>query len=601
MLIDLAVTPVAEMLRSLSAERRSGDLEVRCAKLAKTVFFDRGRMVFAASNMKKDRLGESLVAQGRISQSQFDAASELMRGVRRRRFGEALIQTGVMDVDELGRSVARQVKRIVLSLFELPEGVASFEERECSIPLEYMVSVSVHRLLYQGIRQMPSRELVLAGLGSLDRWVTLAAVPPFRFGLRKCGAEELEILEQAKRRVTLRRLAWSGGELSLSRLRSVYALLAAGVLEEADVPEGRAEPQPVVQMETSTFLLSALRHKPDASARELIRKEVDEELRRSARMDRQTWLRLAQTAPPEELVKALEEKMERYHDLLDAVRGDEPLETDIELILGRASSMLRMAKQTVQGAQPAPMPEAPAAPAVAPPAARVRPPADARPDTAPVPVVREMPAPAPRPAPAPAAPAPPAPVAPAAPAATPPPAAPLAAPDPAAATADARVTPLAGVAPVPAAPPPPAPAEAMNSSHGTFTGRAQMEHLMVEAQVRMTVGDYAAAVDSYSRLVELVPNEPAPRVRLAIAMACYPRTAKQAEREFLEAVRLAPENADIHYHFGLYYKAMKVRARALAEFRTALSLNPRHKLARQELESLSPKDSALTTLRKLFR
>ena len=194
MLSDLAVTPVSEALRRLSAERRIGDLEVRAAKVAKTVFFDHGRIVFATSNLRKDRLGESLVAQGRITQAQFDEASALMRGVRRRRFGEALVQAGVMDVDELGRCLARQVKRIVLSLFELPEGVASFEERECPIPLEYMVSVSLHRLLYQGIRLMPSRELVLCGLGSLDRWVTLAAVPPFRFGLRKCGAEELDIL-----------------------------------------------------------------------------------------------------------------------------------------------------------------------------------------------------------------------------------------------------------------------------------------------------------------------------------------------------------------------------------------------------------------------
>jgi len=35
--------------------------------------------------------------------------------------------------------------------------------------------------------------------------------------------------------------------------------------------------------------------------------------------------------------------------------------------------------------------------------------------------------------------------------------------------------------------------------------------------------------------------------------------------------------------------------------RTAVRLNPRHKGARAELESLSPKDSALTSLKKLFR
>jgi Tfp pilus assembly protein PilF len=84
-------------------------------------------------------------------------------------------------------------------------------------------------------------------------------------------------------------------------------------------------------------------------------------------------------------------------------------------------------------------------------------------------------------------------------------------------------------------------------------------------------------------------------------MACYPRTAKQAEREFLEALRLDADNADIHYQFGLYYKAMKQRSRAVAEMRTAVRLNPRHAMAREELESLSPKDSALTSLKKLFK
>ena len=64
---------------------------------------------------------------------------------------------------------------------------------------------------------------------------------------------------------------------------------------------------------------------------------------------------------------------------------------------------------------------------------------------------------------------------------------------------------------------------------------------------------------------------------------------------------LEPGNADLHYRFGLYYKVMKQRPRAIAEMRTALRINPRHKPARQELEALSPKDSALTSLRKLFR
>jgi tetratricopeptide (TPR) repeat protein len=134
-----------------------------------------------------------------------------------------------------------------------------------------------------------------------------------------------------------------------------------------------------------------------------------------------------------------------------------------------------------------------------------------------------------------------------------------------------------------------------------FAGKAQVEHLLMEAEVRMTVSDYANAVKVYTKLVNIAPHVAAYRAKLALAMACYPRTAKQAEREFHEAVRLGPNDADIHYQFGLYYKAMKQRSRAVAEMRTAVRLNPRHRLAREELESLSPKDSALTSLKKLFK
>jgi tetratricopeptide (TPR) repeat protein len=516
MLIDLSVTPIAEALLHHAREYGTGDLQVRSGKIVKTVFFDHGRIVFAASNMKKDRLGEALVGLGRITQDEYDRAASFMReGDVRRRFGEALVRAGVMDKNEVGSSVARQVKRVVLSLFEFTDGIAVFEDRACPIPLEYMVSLSVHRLIYVGAKSMKSRELILAGLHDLDRWVSLAEVPPFRFGVKKCSAEELEILEQAKRRVTLRRLAWAPGGLSLSRLRTTYALLASGLLQEVGA-EDRANP---IQMETSTFLLSALRHRPDPTAREAIRQEVARELESSARLDREKWLKVSRSAPREDLARALEEKMEHYHSLLDAAGDDGDLKTDIEVILGRASSMLRLARHT-----PEAEPSAPPTPA------------------AKAPVPREPPA----------------------------------------------TVPLTAVASAAA----PAPA---------VMGEMAIDHLLMEGEIRMTVSDYANAVKVYNKLVDLAPYAAVYHVKLAIAMAFYPPVAKQAEREFLEAARLDPENADIHYQFGLYYKAMRVKTRAISEMQTAVRLNPNHKLARQELQALSPKDSALTTLKKLFK
>jgi tetratricopeptide (TPR) repeat protein len=540
-LTDLSVTPVSETLRRLSEERKSGDLQVRSGKTVKTVFFDHGRIVFAASNLKKDRLGEALIALGRITNEEFTRASALMEeGKLRRRFGDALVRAGVLDKNEVGRSVARQVKVIVLSLFPVAEGAAFFDERRCPIPLDYMVSLSVPQLLYDGIRTMKSLELVEAGLGDMDRKASLVAVPPFEFHVKDCPKEEVEILELAQRRLSLRRLAWVTGGVDFERLRAVYALLASGVLTLGDATTGGEAPAPFVQLETGTFLLSALSHQPDPSAREALLEEVDGELARSAHLDRETWLKVSRSAPKDELVKALEDKMERYHMLLEAVGDDDKLKTDVEVILGRASAMLRLARLTTEAPPRAPEPAA--APVASPPEPPP-PPAEAR------------------------APAPPEPAAP-----------PVAPPVPAA---------------PPAAAPPPAGAG--------FQPTAQFEHLLLEADVRMTVSDYANAIKLYARIVDMAPHVAAYHVRLAIAMASYPNTAKKAEREFLEALRLEPDNPDIHYQFGLYYKVMRQRARALAEMQTAVRLNPRHRAAREELEALSPRDSALKSLKKLFR
>jgi tetratricopeptide (TPR) repeat protein len=306
----------------------------------------------------------------------------------------------------------------------------------------------------------------------------------------------------------------------------------SGLLREAD--EETVEPQPGFQTETGLFLLSALQKRPDPSAREAIHQEVKEELDRSANMDREKWLRISRSAPRDELLRALEDKMERYQALLEAVGDDEAQRTDIELILGRASSLLRLTRQ-----QPAP--ERPAEPST----------------TIPITTGFSL---VPATAPAPSAP-----------------------PQP----------PM----PSPSAPPASPPSE----GSGILPVEQQARYLLMEGELRMTVGDYANAVRTYSKLVNLMPEEGELRIRLAMAMALYPRTAKHAEREFLEAIRLEANNAEYHYQFGLYYRAMRQRSRAIVEFRAALTLRPQHEGAREELAVLSPKDPALKGLRGSLR
>jgi hypothetical protein len=222
------------------------------------VFFDNGQIVFAGSNLKTDRLGEALVSLGHITDQQFEHVSGLMKEDRKLRFGDALVQSGMMDKKQVGTAVARCVAKIVLSLFRLETGLASFDERKCSIPIEFMVSLSVHRLLGMGIALMTKRELILAGLGDLERSVRLAEVPPFAFDVKKLSAGELAMLEKAKSPAKIRILVGTAKEPDLGRLRSVYAFLASGILEEADARARVAAPHPAMQSDTNSFLLSPM-------------------------------------------------------------------------------------------------------------------------------------------------------------------------------------------------------------------------------------------------------------------------------------------------------------------------------------------------------
>jgi len=560
MLSDLASTPFAEVLRRASVGRWSGDLQVRLGRAAKIVFFDHGRLVFAASNLRSDRLGETLVALGRITSGELAQASAIMR---RRRFGEALVQAKLLDKNEVGHSVARQVRHIVLSLFRLTDGVVSFEERPCPIPVEYMVNLSVHRLLYQGVSSMRSEALVRAGLGNLERRVILAATAPFPFSVQKCSSEELDILERCRKRVHIRDLVRKGSVVPSSRLRATYALCVSGILEDVDKESGVAT-QPVVQMATGAFLLSQLQRRPGPSELEAVRQEVSRELASSEQLSQEGWLHVAKTAPSEVLVKAIEEKMERYHLLLDAAGDDRPLRADIELVLGRASALLRRARQSSAAPQP---------PGTGGPGRGATPFSNPSQDTRDIPVFVFGESPASTTSAA------------------------------ARRVAEAATVPPRGALPPPgAAPGIPRPPGLTDPSAktGAYQRQDRVRQLLVEARAQMMISDHAGAVDTYTRIIELEPAVAAHHVQRAIAMAGWPQRAREAELEFHEALSLDPNSAATHFEFGLYYKAMKQRARALQEMRTAATLDPRHERARRELASLSPDDTALFDLRSLL-
>jgi len=255
---SLAHTPLPEVFRRIALEERSGDLQVTSASAIKTVYFDRGFVVFASSDLKSDRLGESLIEGGHLSRRDFALASSLMEGGKRK-FGQALVQAGIVSEEELGRHVAAQVNRIVLSLFSVKQGMYSFDERPCIIPVELMVSLSIYRILIEGIRRMSSKKLILAGLPPLDTKVSIVEEPPFTLDFDRLRPVEKAVLQSVSKEASLRAIARTTGGNEGVVLRACYGLYAAGLLETATSDSRGLSPR--VQEETGAFVLSEIRRK----------------------------------------------------------------------------------------------------------------------------------------------------------------------------------------------------------------------------------------------------------------------------------------------------------------------------------------------------
>ena len=570
---SLANVPVAEVFRRVAAEELSGDLQVHLGSAIKSVYFDHGFVVFAASNLKRDRLGESMIDAGRISRHEFALASMIMKGSKRK-FGEALVQAGVLSEEDLGREVAMQVNRIVLSFFKSKEGIYSFDERGTNIPVDLMVSLSIYRILLEGVRFMTDGKLILAGLPPLNTSVKVAGRPPFTVEPRKLKAVEQELLKGARTPTPLASLLQDVEADRGLALRASYGLWAAGLLESAG---DTTKPPLKVQEETGVFVLSEIQRKFAKIRATNARQEILMEFDKLDRTPEPELLAVAGLARETDLDQAFEKRRSEWEQKRSMVENERTLVAKIDVIQERLRQAYDRLRSGPSEEVPEEIPAEEETPQVfetpveqtLPPlnedlfdeigmddmivsAALVTPVENDEPDENDEPEIEAT----------------------------------------AAAIEAERVETVE------------APSSKPEKASTPLYGAARVERvrqLLRDVKLHFQVRDWEHAVSLLYELVELEPESAQHHAMLARAMARHPVMRKDAERHFIEALRLAPQDADLHYSLGLYYKSFGMHSRAQHEFRTAIRINPRHEDAKKHMSSgKNSKDPLRDVFKKIF-
>jgi hypothetical protein len=148
----LSQVGLPQVLSYLEVSKRTGVLSMVNAGIHKSVYFREGKVVFAASSVTQDRLGEVLLRGGKISADEYLRLASHIRGGQR--LGKALVEGGVLSPKDLWWAIEQQVREIVWSLFSWEDGYFHFEENDRPEREKITVDLGVEKLIIEGIRRI---------------------------------------------------------------------------------------------------------------------------------------------------------------------------------------------------------------------------------------------------------------------------------------------------------------------------------------------------------------------------------------------------------------------------------------------------------------
>ena len=119
---SLKEASLADVLQLLALGQKTGCLTVTDRMNLGYIYFDRGHIVYASIVNRRDRLGDILLKNGRITNEQLGAAIEQQANERERRLGEILIMQGAITQGDLERYIQMQIEEAVYYLFTWTRG-----------------------------------------------------------------------------------------------------------------------------------------------------------------------------------------------------------------------------------------------------------------------------------------------------------------------------------------------------------------------------------------------------------------------------------------------------------------------------------------------
>jgi curved DNA-binding protein CbpA len=148
---DLKAISYPNLLVSLYRDKRTGVLTIISGVRFKIYFTD-GVPVFAEEGDVETALGRMLLDSGRISKADYKGVVDI--AVKKRlRFGDALVEMGVVSPHELNSFLELQVREKIIRGFNYTQGKYSFKPKSNFLGRTIGYQINLLQVLYEGIKR----------------------------------------------------------------------------------------------------------------------------------------------------------------------------------------------------------------------------------------------------------------------------------------------------------------------------------------------------------------------------------------------------------------------------------------------------------------
>ena len=168
----LAERDFPHLVQELGQTGWTGLLTLTKQSVGKSITLREGRMVWATSSSRDDRLGELLFRRGAISLEQYLYASRAV--VPGKRFGAILIEQRALDPSQLVKFVTEHVREIIYGAFQWTEGRYLLQPGPDAAGEAITLKMSTPDIILEGIRRVESWGRIEKGLGGVDSRYALA-------------------------------------------------------------------------------------------------------------------------------------------------------------------------------------------------------------------------------------------------------------------------------------------------------------------------------------------------------------------------------------------------------------------------------------------